>query len=225
MKALAIVVLLAGTAHARDWEGLLDRMQGGSILHYELTGLSDVDDTAPGPDQLVLAGARLHGFVSTSRRWAFQMGLDLAAGGTLHRGGFAYDVALLPVGFVLRAGKTSFLGIAGGIGALGATPTLDDAMTFPLEASLELGNTVRVLGRARYSYLAFSGAGGASDAILEGMLGLRIGHHYEDFGFPSGNGYFVAASYREQAGERMIGVTIGYSIDLATPRHSRRDAE
>ena len=221
MKALAIVVLLAGTAHARDWEGLLDRMQGGSILHYELTGLSDVDDTAPGPDQLVLAGARLHGFVSTSRRWAFQMGLDLAAGGTLHRGGFAYDVALLPVGFVLRAGKTSFLGIAGGIGALGATPTLDDAMTFPLEATLELGNTVRVLGRARLSYVAFSGTG----EVVEGMLGLRIGHHYEDYGFPSGNGYFVAASYREEGGARMVGVTIGYSIDLATRQRSGGDAE
>jgi len=221
MKALAIVVLLAGTAHARDWEGLLDRMQGGSILHYELTGLSDVDDTAPGPGQLVLAGARLHGFVSTSRRWAFQMGLDLAAGGTLHRGGFAYDVALLPVGFVLRAGKTSFLGIAGGIGALGATPTLDDAMTFPLEATLELGNTVRVLGRARLSYVAFSGTG----EVVEGMLGLRIGHHYEDYGFPSGNGYFVAASYREEGGARMVGVTIGYSIDLATRQRSGGDAE
>jgi len=225
MKALLVVTLLAGTAHARDWQGLLDRIQGGSTLHYELTGLSDIDDMATGPDQLVLAGARLHGFISTSRRWAFQGGIDLALGATIQRGGFAYDVALLPVGFVLRLGATSFVGVAGGIGALGATPTADDAMTLPLEAALELGSGVRVLGRARYSYLAFSGTGGASDAILEGMLGLRIGHHYEDFGFPSGNGYFVAASYREQAGERMVGLTIGYSIDLATPRHSRRDAE
>jgi hypothetical protein len=56
---------------------------------------------------------------------------------------------------------------------------------------------------------------------LEAMLGVRIGHHYEDYGFPSGNGYFVAAAYRELLGARYLGLTVGYSIDLATPRGRR----
>jgi hypothetical protein len=217
MRALVVLVVLAGRAEARDWMGLMDTMQGGSTLHYELTGLDDQD----GPDQLVLAGARLHGFAGPSGRWALQMGLDLAAGGTIHRGGFAYDVALLPLGFAVRLGATGYIGIAGGVGALGATPTADDALSLPGELTLELGNRVRLLGRARASYLAFTG----EHRLLEGMVGLRIGHHYEDYGFPSGNGYFVAASFRELGDARMIGATIGYSIDLATPRRSRRHAE
>lgn len=217
MRALLLVAVLAGRAEARDWMGLVDRMQGGSTLHYELTGLGDLD----GPDRLVLAGARLHGFASTSARWALQMGLDLAAGGTIDRGGFAYDVALLPLGFVVRLGATGFVGLAGGVGALGATPTADDALALPGELTLELGNRVRLLGRARASYLAFTG----EHRLLEGMLGLRVGHHYEDYGFPSGNGYFIAASFRQLGDARMIGATIGYSIDLATPRRSHRHAE
>jgi hypothetical protein len=47
---------------------------------------------------------------------------------------------------------------------------------------------------------------------------VRFGKHYDQHGFPSGNGYFVGASYREQAGTRFAGLTIGYSIDLAMPR-------
>ena len=51
---------------------------------------------------------------------------------------------------------------------------------------------------------------------LDAMLGLRIGHHYEDYGFPTGNGYFVGVAYRELLGTRFVGLTIGYSIDMAT---------
>jgi hypothetical protein len=50
------------------------------------------------------------------------------------------------------------------------------------------------------------------------MLALRIGHHYEDYGYPSGNGYFVGVAYRELLDSRWVGATIGYSIDLGTPR-------
>ena len=57
---------------------------------------------------------------------------------------------------------------------------------------------------------------------LEGMLGLRIGHHYEDWNIPSGNGYFVALSYKEMLGARYVGLTIGYSLDAATPRRRSR---
>jgi hypothetical protein len=38
----------------------------------------------------------------------------------------------------------------------------------------------------------------------------------EDGGFPAGDGYFVAVAGRELLGARYLGLTIGYSIDVAT---------
>jgi hypothetical protein len=223
----ALAAVGAGEAHAQRWRRAADRVQGGAWLHYELTGLTTVDEGAAAPRarELVLAGARLHGFLSTSSRVAYHVGLDLAAGGTIRDGGFAYDVALFPVGVVLRAGRTSIFGLSAGIGAIGATGTMDDAVAFPIEAIAELGSgRVRLLARVRAAYLAGaderqSGAPslGLTDE-LDAMLGLRIGRHYRDFGFPTGNGYFLAASYRELAGARYAGLTIGYSLDMAMPR-------
>ena len=60
---------------------------------------------------------------------------------------------------------------------------------------------------------------------LEGMLGLRLGGAYDAEGFPVGEGYFVAAAYKEFLGARYVGVTIGYSIDAGTKRRHRVDVE
>ena len=54
---------------------------------------------------------------------------------------------------------------------------------------------------------------------LDATLGVRLGHHYDDYGFPTGNGYFAGATYRELLGTRFVGVVVGYSIDLASKRH------
>lgn len=231
LAAVGIVAAGAGDADADRWSRAMDRLQGGAWLHYELTGLTVVDDDAregaaePGARELVLAGVRLHGFLSTNASVAYHVGLDLAAGGTIRGGGFAYDVALFPIGVVVRAGKTSIVGLGAGVGAIGATGTLDDAVTLPVEAVAEIGGgRVRLLARARAAYVA--GADGRQQGApslafadeLDAMLGLRIGRHHDDFGFPTGNGYFVGASYRELAGARFAGLTIGYSIDLAMPR-------
>jgi len=204
----------------------MDRVQGGAFLHYELTGLTAVDDAMDEPkaQDLVLAGARLHGFVGRGANVAYHIGVDLFAGSTIRGGGFAYDVTLFPIGLVVRFGKTSLVGVSAGVGASGAVGTLDDAVTTPLEAIAEVGSGVRVLARARISYVA--GADSRQSAApsiafadeLDAMLGVRFGKHYDSHGFPSGNGYFVAASYRELAGTRFAGITIGYSIDLAMPR-------
>ena len=210
MKSIVILIALCGVAEAHpDWESL----KGGAWLHYELTGLQALDDRPP-VEELVLAGARLHGYVG-GEHLGFHAGLDLAAGGTVSRGGFAYDVALLPLGIAVRLGDTSMIALGGGVGALGGIPSLDGAVTLPADLTIELGGgRVRVLGRARAAYLA----GAAYSDELEAMLGVRVGHHYHDYGFPSGNGYFVAVSARELERVRYVGVTIGYSIDLATPR-------
>jgi len=222
----AIAVGLASTpAQARPGR----RVQGGAFLHYELsavTALEDADAAAePRARELVLAGARLHGFLAHNATVAYHVGLDLAFGGTVRDGGFAYDVALFPVGVVVRLGETSLIGLGAGVGGLGAIGTIDDAVTFPLEAVAELGGgRVRLLARGRIAYVT------AADARQDGsptvpfadevdaMIGVRLGRHYRDFGFPTGNGYFLGASYRELAGTRYVGVTLGYSIDLAMPR-------
>lgn len=220
----ALVMTLAPDARARPF----DRWQGGAWLHYELTALHAVDDARvtaehPRATELVLAAARLHGFVGQGRTIGFHIGIDLGAGATLRGGGLAYDVALFPVGIGVRVGRTGIVALGAGVGAIGAVGTLDDAVTLPLEVNVELGGgRARLLARGRVAYVA--GAAGRQSAApsapfadeLDATIGLRLGRHYEDFGFPSGNGYFVGASYRELAGTRFCGLVIGYSIDLAT---------
>ena len=215
--AVSVALLGARRADARP------DLDGGAQLHYELSGLHDLDHDAmaiPEARDVVLAGARLHGFIGN--RWlGYHVGLDLAAGGTLRRGGFAYDVALFPIGVALRFAETSFLTLGVGVGASGATGTIDDAATFPVEARFELGRGIRVLGRARAVFVA--GADGRQDGArfadeLEAMLALRLGHAYTDWGFPTGNGYFVGVTYREALGATFAGAIIGYSIDMGSPR-------
>lgn len=220
MRAIVIVMMLAGVAHA-GWRDFQDA-QGGADLHYELSGFH-TNDEMTGPRDLVLAGARLHGFIG-SARLGYHIGLDLAAGGTINGGGFAYDFSIFPVGLALRLFDTSFVTLGAGIGASGATRTLDDATQMPLEARFELGRGIRVLGRARATYLFATDharQGGARFADeLEAMLAVRLGNAYNDYGFPTGNGYFVGATYKEALGAQFFGAVIGYSIDMATrPRH------
>ncbi|MBV8759280.1 MAG: hypothetical protein JO257_18480 [Deltaproteobacteria bacterium] len=226
-RAACVLVLLAGCARWSDKRDMVYKLQGGAFMHYELTGVTRADhlDTpAAAPRDLVLAGARLHGFVGGGKTIGLHGGIDLAAGSTLRGAGFAYDVALLPLGIAVRFGRSSFVALGTGVGAMGAVGTLDDAVTLPVEATLEAGKGIRVLARARASYVA--GAAGRHDGArnvpfadeLDAMLALRIGHHYEDYGYPSGNGYFVGVAYRELLDSRWIGATIGYSIDLGTPR-------
>jgi hypothetical protein len=52
------------------------------------------------------------------------------------------------------------------------------------------------------------------------MVGVRIGHHYTDYGFPTGNGAYVGVAYKELTGTKFIGLTFGYSMDMATKQHT-----
>ena len=238
MRWLLVIelVALASTAHADRWRRAMDRWQGGAWLHYELTGMHTREtDCECVPDELVLAGARLHGFIGANASIAYHLGADIQLGSTVREAGFAYDLALFPVGVLVRAGKTSIVGFGVGIGGMGAVGTLDDALTVPVEMTAEIGfgKRLRLLSRTRVTYNALaptrqSGADSIPFADeLDAMLGLRIGRYYDDYGFPSGNGYFVGVNYRELSGGQMVGLTIGYSIDLAMPRRwvDEREAE
>src|SRR5262249_13451579 len=160
-------------------------------------------------------------------RIGWHLGLDAAAGTTFgtpsgamsgvamaRSTGFAYDVALMPVGFAVRWGASQMAGIGTGVGAMGAIGTLDDAVTVPVEAftELALGGHVRLLARARMSYLAGAdGRGRGSPTVsfadeLDGMIALRVGHAYEEYRMASGNGYFAGVAYREMLGAKFVGL-------------------
>lgn len=219
LPRLALLVALLVPASARA--GLFDDAQGTAWLHYELSAFRARDSIDDAPRDLVLAGVRLHGIFGG--RFGYHAGLDLAAGSAIDPAGLAYDVALFPVGGGLRFGRTGVLAVGAGVGAVGAVGALDDAATFPLEATLELGGAVRLLARARVAFVA-GGHGGAPNAPfgdqLDTTLAVRLGHAWHDWGFLSGGGYFAGVAYRELAGARFVGLTIGYAIDGASPpRH------
>jgi hypothetical protein len=231
MKALVVVTcaLVTASSPARARPSVprwLDTV--AALLHYELAVVHDVQDTqAPPPRfrELGLAGARLHGFFG-GRHVIYHAALELAAGATTRAAGFAYDVALLPVGVGLRFGEDQLVAVAAGVGASGATQQWPAAATFPVEAIAEfqLGSHVRLLarGRAIWTAGAVERAHGARLADeLDGIVAVRVGRRFHEYGFASGNGYFVGAAYRELEGSRFIGGVIGYSIDLANTRPLR----
>ncbi|MCX5741129.1 MAG: hypothetical protein NT062_01375, partial [Proteobacteria bacterium] len=121
-----VAFALAGGGARADLLRGLDRLQGGTTLHYELTGLEAIDTTtraegeAPRARELILAGVRLHGFFATGSTVNYATGLALAAGATIDGRGFAYDVALFPVGVAVRSGRrTAFVSLSTGVGAIG----------------------------------------------------------------------------------------------------------
>jgi hypothetical protein len=228
--ALSAVLALSLTRTASAGMGGFDSLGFGAQIQYELSSMHDVGHeamAAPRPNDLVLGGFRVHGFVG-GKRWGYHLGAAMTSGSTIRDAGFAYDVSLFPFGVALRFFETSFITFGAGVGASGAVGTLDDAVTFPLEARFEVGRGVRVLGRARVTYL--DGAGGREDSgmslgigdELEAMLAVRLGKGYDEHGFVSGNGYFIGATVRESLGARFAGVVVGYSLDMGSRRTQRR---
>lgn len=220
-RATAAVAGLLAAARGAAADPPID---GAASLEYEAGYVHAVDAPTPdrGPDGLGLAGARLRGQLG-GRRLAYRVGLDLRAGATAPAG-FAYDVALYMVGVGLRLGRWSRAGITAGVGASGATGTVDDAVTLPVEASLELalGGRLRVLARGRVAWVA--GAGGRQDGSrtvtfadeAEASLALRLGRRWDNWGFPASNGYYLGVAVREAQGARMLGVIVGHSLDGAS---------
>lgn len=221
---VALPAVLAATpaaARAEDWKG-------GATLHYEAKYVhrrDAGDEPAPSAagDGVGMAGLRLKGFVSRKRPIGYLAGIDLHAGST-NPGGFAYQVNLYFLGAGMRLGDAGIAGIGTGIGASGAVGTVDDGVELPVEAFLELGlgGRVRVLARARAVWLGAAPArGGGSPTFgftdeVDAMLALRVGRRYREYGFPSGNGYFVGAAYREWHGAQFVGAVIGYSVDVGS---------
>jgi hypothetical protein len=225
LAPLALASFLPACARMRD-------RHGNAWAHHELTTSHDVDPPAatqppaspPRFSELILAGARVNGLLG-NQHYGYHIGADLSLGSTIRAGGFAYDLAVFPLGVGLRLGATSAIMLGAGVGATGAIGTLDDAITFPVELVGEFdAGRARILTRARISYVAGAASRDRGSPTLpfadesEAMLALRIGHHYETYSYPTGNGYFAGIAYRELSGARFLGLTIGYSLDVATRR-------
>jgi hypothetical protein len=221
--ALALVVLVSRAAAPAAADGFddVDDIRGAASLEYEARYVHAYDDeTATGEATgLGLAGARLRGQAGGDVL-GYRIGIELHAGATAPAG-FAYDVAFFPMGVGLRLGRWSRAGVVGGVGASGATGTMDDGASFPVEASLELalGGRLRVLARGRVTWLA--GADARDDGArslsfgdeLDASFAVRVGRRWMDYDFPTGSGYYLGVGYREAEGARMVGVVLGHSID------------
>ena len=220
--AIVIVAALAAPAAADEWRGGATLQYDASYVHHLAGAGGDATAEPPPVDGLGLAGLRLRGFASKTAI-GYLVGVDLYAGST-NPAGFAYRADLYPIGAGMRLGAFGLAGIGGGIGASGAIGTLDDGVELPVEAfvDLGLGGRVRVLARARAVWLPATptredGAVtvGFADE-LDATVALRWGRRYHDFGFPSGNGYFVGVAYREAHGARFVGAVLGYSVDVGS---------
>ena len=221
MRAVVVMILCASAPAAAD--GIED-VKGAASLEYEASYLHGLDDEMATAEATGrgLAGVRMRGQAGGDVL-GYRIGLELHAGATAPAG-FAYDVAFFPMGLGLRLGRWSRFGVVGGIGASGATGTMDDGATFPVEASLELalGARLRVLARGRITWLTAADARDAGvrtlDAgdELDASLALRLGRRWMDYDFPTGNGYYLGVGYREAEGAQMIGIVVGHSIDMGT---------
>ena len=84
-----------------------------------------------------------------------------------------------------------------------------------------------MLGRARATFVTASDSrqdGARFADELEATLAIRLGRAYTDWGYPTGNGYFVGATYREALDAKFAGFVIGYSIDMGSPRGPIRES-
>jgi len=223
MRALAIMIVLATSSVAHAQPGSF-----GAWMHYELTEHHAIEDSMASSTDMVLAGARVGGFIG-KRRVGYAASFDFAFGSTIGKSGFMYELGLLPLGIGLRPTERTMITLATGIAGSGALGTLDDAVALPLELTAEatLG-PIRLLARGRASFLA------ASDARQDGSptmtwadeidatFGIRVGHRFDKFELASGNGYFLGVSYREMEGAKFIGVVIGHSVDMGSQIRERR---
>jgi hypothetical protein len=224
MKALAIIMVLATASVAQAQPANF-----GSWMHYEVSEHHVLDDSMTSSKDMVLAGARVGGFIGGDRI-SYAASFDFAFGSTIAKSGFMYELGLLPLGFALRPSERSVIAFATGIAGSGAVNTLDDAVALPLELTAEatLG-PLRLLARGRASFLAASDARqngsptfGWADEI-DATFAIRVGPRYNKFRLASGNGYFLGATYREMEGAKFIGVVLGHSVDMGSQDRRRRD--
>jgi hypothetical protein len=212
--ALVLVVALTAPAAARPGGGW--RFGGNITLSAEYA----TNDPATGDDRVhrLVLGESVRGV--GGKPVGFALGLDVRLGAELP-GAFVYRFAFMPLGLGVRFGKRGFLGVIGGIGPGGSVGRVPFAWELPLEAFLgfDLGRHVRVHASARVLATPWTPEreNGSANAPfgdeLELGFGMSFGKRQHDHYGAAGDGWYVGASYREQLGERMLGLVLALSID------------
>lgn len=151
------------------------------------------------------------------------LGLDVRLGAEWP-GAFVYRATLLPLGLGVKLGQRSFVAVLGGIGPGGSTAWLPFAWELPLELTLafDLGPWIRVHGAARVTATPWTSARqhGSDHAPfgdeLELSAGLSIGRRTKEWMASYSDGTYLGVTYREQAGEQMVGLALALSIDVGS---------
>lgn len=224
-RGRAMLVIAALLASSDVAAGGFDDLEGIGWAQYDASYVGR--QTAADRQGLGLAGLRIGALLCPDLPVGYVLGLDLHAGATVPAG-FAYQADLYLLGLGLRLGSTGALTFATGVGASGATGTMDDAIELPIEANLQvgLGAHLRLMARAKATWLGASAARqGGTPTVgwhadeLEGTVAVRLGRSYRRYDFPSGNGYFAGVAYREAGGLRFVGAVIGYGVNVASHDH------
>lgn len=222
MVAVALVAATAGEAR-----GQFGPWKGGASLHLDARyGRVDGAAAGDGRDHHAAVGLDLRAAVGRGAPVLYAAGLGYQFGATVP-GGFVYEVDLYPVGVGVLPTHNVSVAVRAGVGMSGTTGRVPLSAQFPVEAVVEfdLHRRVRVAGWVRPSWLTtdarHDGSARASFADeLSAGLAVRWGRRY----FPhqrnasAGNGYYLAALYREQLGARVVGGAFGYSINVAGGR-------
>jgi hypothetical protein len=222
--AIAVLSAVADSAAARPF----DDWKAAAALRYDLAfhRRTDGADAAGEPladlDGLALAGLRLRGLAGP-HPIGLALGVDVHGGGGTG-GGFAWEADLYPFGLGARLGRHGAIAILAGIGGSGVTDRIPAGAQFPIEAWAELGLGAHLRLAVWASAAWISGADAREDGAPTAPFGdelvagaaFRIGRRFHDWGFRSGNGWFLGLEYAEQMGATFAGLTLGYSVDVAT---------
>ncbi len=169
------------------------------------------------PGDIHAASVGLSARAVLGRRLGYCVGADLSAGASER--GATYAAALQLAGVGLRVGHAGAVSLCGGVGVSGARGVVPAALEVPVElrARLQLG-PVRALAwvTGRWTALADErDAGSRVDAVdeLDATVALGWGRQRSYWqGSSAGSGPYVAVTYRELVGERVVAVAVGLEL-------------
>lgn len=213
--ALLVLVTLVEPARGNDW-----RITGDLELDLRYTRFGQPEVDQERADSL-LAGFGIAGFAGR-KTIGYAMAFDIRFGAGMN-GGFAYNVALHPLGVGVVLAHAVRFSTTIGIGTQGLTGHIPAALRWPVRATLhlELGRRLHLAGWAQATFIsaADSRQSGSESTPFGDELSaggyLRVGKGGREYGSSEwGNGYLVGAAYQEMLGDRQLMVIVGYGIGV-----------
>lgn len=185
--------------------------------HHSLLDLAVLARYDRLPGDVHGARAGLSARAVLGRRLGYSVGADLELGGSAE--GVAYRAAVQLVGVGWRVSDASFIAASGGVGVGGARGIVPAALELPVElrARFQAG-PVRLSGWVVGRLTALSDArdgGSRVDGVdeLEATLAVGWGTQRRYWrGSSAGSGPYVAVTYRELLGERVVSVALGVEL-------------